>query len=126
MKGKTKKIVLALVVIGVVAAGGAAFTAANTVDPSVAGYGTAIVTGATATSVKHTLSPDGTHIVSTHIVFSADQTGNDVVAGFGTTAVPEATLVPCVVTTTDAECTYATPWDTATATHFNVAVTDTP
>ena len=39
MQRKTKKIVLALVVIGVVAAGGAAFTAANTVPTHAVGYG---------------------------------------------------------------------------------------
>ena len=39
MQRKTKKIVLALVVIGVVAAGGAAFTAANTVPSHAVGYG---------------------------------------------------------------------------------------
>ena len=39
MKRKTKKIVLAVAVIGVVAAGGAAFTAANTVPDSALGYG---------------------------------------------------------------------------------------
>ena len=38
MKGKTKKIVLAVAVIGAIAAGGVAFTAANTVPDSVAGY----------------------------------------------------------------------------------------
>ena len=48
MQRKTKKIVLALVVIGVVAAGGAAFTAANTVPTHAVGYGTAVVTGAVA------------------------------------------------------------------------------
>ena len=55
MQRKTKKIVLALVVIGAVAAGGAAFTASNTVPDSVAGYGTSTVTGATADSVHYTL-----------------------------------------------------------------------
>ena len=46
MQRKTKKIVLALVVIGVVAAGGAAFTAANTVPTHAVGYGQTVVTGA--------------------------------------------------------------------------------
>ena len=48
MQRKTKKIVLALVVIGVVAAGGAAFTAANTVPTHAVGYGQTVVTGAVA------------------------------------------------------------------------------
>ena len=50
MKGKTKKIVLAVAVIGAIAAGGVAFTAANTVPDSVAGYGTNDVSGATVTT----------------------------------------------------------------------------
>ena len=49
MKGKTKKIVLAVAVIGAIAAGGAAFTAANTVPDSVAATAQSIVTGAVAT-----------------------------------------------------------------------------
>ena len=46
MKGKTKKIILAVAVIGAIAAGGVAFTAANTVPDSVAGYATTTVSGA--------------------------------------------------------------------------------
>ena len=68
MKRKTKKIVLALVVIGVVAAGGAAFTAANTVPDSVAGYGTTDRHRRQSTDVQydHTLSADGTHDQQRH------------------------------------------------------------
>jgi hypothetical protein len=50
MKGKTKKIVLAVAVIGAIAAGGVAFTAANTVPDSVAGYKTTTVSGATSST----------------------------------------------------------------------------
>src|SRR4051812_9527031 len=65
MKGKTKKIVLAVAVIGALAAGGAAFTASNVVPDSVAGYGTGTVNGADVTKIEHTLGTDGTTIVST-------------------------------------------------------------
>ena len=61
MKRKTKKIVLALVVIGVVAAGGAAFTAANTVPDSAVGYGHDRRHRRGASDIDHTLSADGTH-----------------------------------------------------------------
>jgi hypothetical protein len=133
MKRKTKKIVLALVVIGVVAAGGAAFTAANTVPSHAVGYGSAVVTGAVANNISHTLSADGTHITKTDM----DLTGNladvpVVTAGFG--AAPTA-LQGCVVTlvtgtfgdpnrTAHAACTYSgSGYVTDTETQFNVAVT---
>jgi hypothetical protein len=117
MKGKTKKIVLAVAVIAAVAAGGVAFTAANTVADSVAGYGTSTVSGATATDVNHTLAADGKTITSTVVTFDADQTGNTVAAGFGTDD-----LTACVVATTTATCTWSPAQDTALATDFNVAV----
>jgi hypothetical protein len=133
MQRKTKKIVLALVVIGVVAAGGAAFTAANTFPSHAVGYGSAVITGAVANNISHTLSADGTHITSTDM----DLTGNladapIVTAGFG--AAPIA-LQSCTVTlvtgvfgsparTAHAACTYTAPgYVTATETQFNVAVT---
>lgn len=97
---------------------GTALTDANTVAPSVAGYGSAAVSGATATAVVHTLNGTGDKIVSTEITFDADQTGRTVVAGFDSTA-----LEGCVVTTVTATCTYAlTGYDTATAFQFHVAV----
>ena len=65
MQRKTKKIVLALVVIGVVAAGGAAFTAANTVPDSVAGYDRTTVTGATRHCRVHNYTLDGIYSEST-------------------------------------------------------------
>lgn len=116
----TKKLVAALAVTGVVAISGSAFTASNTVSTSVAGYGTNTVTGATATSVVHTLSTDGTTIVSSALTFDASQTGRTVVAGFGTTALESCTVD--TTTPTTATCTYATGYDTATATAFNIAV----
>ena len=60
----------ALAVAGLVAAGGSAFTASNTVDPSVAGYGTSTVSGAIVSSVHHTLAADGVTIVSTKLLFT--------------------------------------------------------
>ena len=70
MKGKTKKIILAVAVIGAIAAGGVAFTEANTVPDSVAGYKTTTVSGATVTDVQYTLSADGTQINDVILTFS--------------------------------------------------------
>jgi hypothetical protein len=136
MKRKTKKIVLALVVIGVVAAGGAAFTAANTVPTSVAGYGQNTVTGATVSSVHHNLSVDGIYIESTDMVLTGDHTSEIVKAGFGKVGpVVNEDLTTCtngVLTggNTPVHCDWTTQLaggnghlNDDTATTFSVAVT---
>jgi hypothetical protein len=128
MKGKTKKIILAVAVIGAIAAGGAAFTAANTVPDSVAGYGTSVVSGADATSVLHTLSADGTHIVATDLVLTGDHSADTVSAGFGSDNLM-ACDTPVFTTTTAVHCDWTVgatvpghSTDTG-ADSFNVAVT---
>ena len=132
MQRKTKKIVLALVVIGVVAAGGAAFTAANTVPTHAVGYGQTVVTGAVASAISHTLSADGMAITSTTMTLTGNLADAPVVtAGFGADGVA---LQACTATaatgafgsttrTTVATCNYGTPYVTGTETRFNVAVT---
>jgi hypothetical protein len=136
MQRKTKKLILALVVIGVVAAGGAAFTAANTVPTHAVGYGQAVVTGATANVIDHTLSADGMHIQQTVMTLTGNLADHPVVtAGFGADGVD---LAACSATdatgtfgaanrTTVATCDYtvapAAPYLTSTALRFNVAVT---
>jgi hypothetical protein len=131
MKGKTKKIVLAVAVIGAIAAGGAAFTAANTVPDSVAGYGTSTVSGADATSVLHTLSADGTHITATDLVLTGDHSADTVKASFGADnpvacgtpvydAVGDTSAVNCDWTVGATVAGHLTDTD---ADSFNVAVT---
>ena len=83
MKRRTKRIIGAIVVIAAIAAGGAAFTAGNTVPDTVAGYGTSNITGATVTALHYTLNGDGTQITDASLTFQGDQTGNVVKAGFG-------------------------------------------
>jgi hypothetical protein len=133
MQRKTKKIILALVVIGAVAAGGAAFTAANTVPSHAVGYGQAVVTGAVATDIDHTLAADGMHVTGTTMTLTGNLADAPVVtAGFGADGVA---LVSCTATpatgvfgdpdrTTVATCDYSgAPYLTSTALRFNVAVT---
>lgn len=111
----------ATAVAGLVAAGGSAVTESNTIANSVAGYGTSTVSGATATSVVHTLSADGTTIRSTLITFSASVQNRTVKAAFGSADLESCTVGASPFTT--ATCTYASPYyDTATAQAFNVAV----
>ena len=74
MKRRTKRIIGAIVVIAAIAAGGAAFTASNTVPDTVAGYGTSNITGATVTALHYTLNADGTEITDASLTFQGDQT----------------------------------------------------
>src|SRR4029079_11614436 len=92
MQRRTKRIIGAIVVIAAIAAGGAAFTASNTVPDTVAGYGTSNITGATATSLTYTLSADGTQISSAALVCDGDVTGDNVKAGFGSDALTTCTV----------------------------------
>jgi hypothetical protein len=87
MRFKPTRIVAAIAVIGAVAAGGAAFTFSNTVPSSVAGFGSASVTGGTVTSLTYDLSTDGYYITTAHIVFTGDKSADTASIGFsdGTT-----------------------------------------
>jgi hypothetical protein len=125
MQRKTKRIIGAIAVIAAIAAGGAAFTASNTVPNTVAGYGTSNITGATVTAMHYTLTADGTQISDASLTFHGDQTGNVVKAGFGTDALNTCTLgsYNAGADTTDATCSGFTQ-STATSATFNVAVTN--
>ena len=125
MQRKTKRIIGAIAVIAAIAAGGAAFTASNTVPDTVAGYGTSNITGATVTALHYTLNGDGTQITDAALTFQGDQTGNVVKAGFGTDALTTCTVgaYDSVGGTTPATCTGYTQ-STATSATFNVGVTN--
>ncbi len=120
------KVLGAVAVAGVVAATGSAFTAGNTLNGNnVAGYGSATISGATTEVIEHTLSADGTKIVSTALTFTSDlDTHHQVKAGFGSTALESCTVSVQPSSTKDtAVCTYAgTGYDTSAATDFRVAV----
>jgi hypothetical protein len=135
MKGKTKKIVLAVAVIGAIAAGGAAFTAANTVPDSVAGYGTSTVTGTTVSAIHHNLDVSGTTITDTDMVLLGDMTAKTIHAGFDLTDLSDSTCTAGVYTpdvaapadptlgTTPVNCVYGTAVNTHDdADSFSVAV----
>lgn len=117
------KIMAALAGAAIVVAGGSAYTAASTPAASVAGYGSATVSGATAESVNHTLNSTGDKIMSTTVVFTAPQTGNTVKAGFNNEALTAGT-----VGEGDQADTVTFSWGagktTADETSFQVAVTN--
>src|SRR5579875_1086027 len=79
---KTTRIAAAVAVIGAVAAGGAAFTASNTVPNTTAGYGTSTITGGTVLSLNYTLSGDGTSITTATIVFQGNTTTDTAAIAF--------------------------------------------
>jgi hypothetical protein len=107
--------VAVVVLIGAIAAGGAAFTASNTIPDTVAGYGTSHITGATATSLHYVISSDGTSISEADLVFSGDVTADTVTAGFNSD-----NLSNCVV----GAYTPGTPGSTAvTCSGFSQATT---
>jgi hypothetical protein len=123
MKGKTKKIVLAVAVIGAIAAGGVAFTEANVVPDSVAGYDNTTITGATATAVNYTLDGTGENITDVVVTFSTDITGKHVRIAFnGGTLSPDCTIAGAVGSQT-ATCSGLNQ-DTVAATALAVTVND--
>lgn len=107
MRFKTTRIVAAIAVIGAVAAGGAAFTAGNTVPSSVAGYGSATVSGGTVLSLSYTLSADGTDIASASVVFQGNTLDDTASIGFNDGATTTCTTPGAVDSNgnTDYTCT---------------------
>src|ERR1700761_3782327 len=79
MQRNTKRVIAAVAVIALLAAGGAAFTSQITgLDGQNAaiGYGAETVNGATATDVKYQLSPDGQYIDQVVVTLTGDQTAS--------------------------------------------------
>jgi hypothetical protein len=122
MKRKPLSIIAGLAVVGAIAAGGAAFTASNTIPDTVMGFGTSNITGATATSLTYTRSPDGSHIISATLVFTGDIHTRTVEAGFNANALDTCDPGTFASGDTTVLCTMSTPEPTAGATTFNVAV----
>jgi hypothetical protein len=82
MKRNKKRIIAAVAVIGALAAGGAAFTASNTLPTTdVAGAGSVTVTGATVSSI-HNVIDNNANVTAVDLVFSASQAGMQVQGGF--------------------------------------------
>ena len=56
MRRRTKRLIGAVVVVGAIAAGGAAYTAASSIPNTVVGYASATISGANATNMKYDLN----------------------------------------------------------------------
>jgi hypothetical protein len=88
----SRRMVAVVVLIGAIAAGGAAFTASNTIPDTVAGYGTSHITGADAHTLNYQISSDGTTITEADLSFIGDLTGDVVTAGFNTDNLQNCTV----------------------------------
>jgi hypothetical protein len=120
----SRRMVAVLVVVGAIAAGGAAFTAANTVPPTTAGYGTSSISGATATDIAYSLNAAGTQITSATITFTGDLSNDTVKAGFESNNLTTcSTPVYDGSTSSTSTCSGYTE-STASSSTFNVAVTN--
>jgi hypothetical protein len=122
MQRKPRNLLVGLVVVGALAAGGAAFTASNTIPDTTMGFGTSHITGATATSLTYTRSADGSSITAATLVFTGDLSANTVEAGFNANALDTCATGTVSGGNTTVVCTLSTPEPTAGATTFNVAV----
>jgi hypothetical protein len=122
----SRRMVAVVVLIGAIAAGGAAFTDSNSVPNTTAGYGTSTISGATATDIAYTLNGDGTQITGATITFSGDVSSDTVKAGFETDAL--TTCSAPVYTTGSPGSSVSTcsgyTESTAGSASFNVAVTN--
>ena len=100
MHRKTKRIGAAIGLIAVLAAGGAAYTASNTLPATdTAGYGNISVTGASLSDIQNTLSTDGQNITEVTLTFaSAIPSNAAVTAGFGPTSGVAPTTLPLTCT----------------------------
>jgi hypothetical protein len=90
MKGKRKRLIAAVAVIGVLAAGGAAFTNAldvGHVSNATAGYGSISVNGTDRLdSVVYGFNSDGSQIMTVHLTFHAALANKYVAVAFNDSA----------------------------------------
>lgn len=116
---KVKKYVGIAGLAGLIAAGGSAFTDANTVPATVLGVGSGAVSGVTVTSVSYTLNANGTTINAVTMVLSGDTTGSTIKIGFNHGAVAVCSGAGVFATNTTYVCSGLTQ-DVALTTSFEV------
>jgi hypothetical protein len=118
----SRRMVAVVVLIGAIAAGGAAFTASNTIPATTAGYGSSTISGATADSLDYTYSADGTSITQEDLVLHGDLTADVVKAGFNGGSLTACTVASAVDGSGNTPVTCTISQGTAGATAFNVLV----
>jgi len=102
---RKSRLLLAGVAVAAAGVATSAFTAANTVPASVAGYGQATVTGATVTDIHYVTDPgDGTVVDSVEFTSTTNLTGKDVTLTMKTTGGTAVVGQPYT-------CAVKTAWD---------------
>ena len=102
---RKSRLLLAGVAVAAAGVATSAFTAANTVPASVAGYGQGTVSGAVVTDIHYVTNPgDGTVVDSVEFTSTTDLTGKDVTLTLKTTG-------GTVVVGTPYTCAVKTAWD---------------
>jgi hypothetical protein len=80
---KSSKLIGALAIAGIAAAGGTAFTAGNTqAATQVVGYGSTTVSGASVSSMQYDLNPAGDNVDRVILVLAGNTTSSAVSIGF--------------------------------------------
>lgn len=112
-----RKLLGALAVAGILAAGGPAFTASNSLPASTVtkGYGSQTITGVTASSVTYNTNTAGDTITSVGLVLTGDTTANTIKIAFNDAApatcsgtgsyISPSTTYSCTVTQAVADAT---------------------
>jgi hypothetical protein len=125
-----RKFVLGLVVVGALAAGGAAYTNSITgtgTTNNYAGYAGVTVNGAVLSDAVYSFDTTGANITGVTLKFTGDLTGQDVKAGFNTSALTDCgTVAGSDVSggNTTKTCTFGSPVGTPGATTLNVLVSN--
>jgi hypothetical protein len=126
-----RKSVLALIVVGALAAGGAAYTNSITgtgTTNNTAGYAGITVHGAVLSDAVYAFDGTGANITGVTLTFAGDLTGNEVKAGFnGQSALTDCGAVAAGNVSggnTTMTCTFSPVVATSGATQLNVLVSN--
>jgi len=129
----TTKLVGAAAIVAALAAGGAAFTASNTMPTSQhVGYGSVTVTGGTVDNIDYNINAtDVSKLDGVTVWVNGDYTGSTVTvqwnnANSGTPTYPVVTCTTGAYNSPDTEFDCTAPINAADATSLDVTITTTP
>lgn len=130
MQRNTKRIIAAVAVIALLAAGGAAFTNSITgagTSNNTAAYDGITVQGATLADAVYSFDTTGANINGVTFTFTGDLTGDEVKASFGASALTDCGAVSAGDVSggnTTISCTFSPIVSTSTADTLNVLVSN--
>jgi hypothetical protein len=130
MQRKTRRIVAAVAVIALLAAGGAAFTASITgagTTNNTAAYDGITVNGAVLSDAVYSFDGTGANITGVTFTFTGDLTGDEVKAGFGSASNTDCGAVTAGDVSggnTTISCSFSPNEPTQSASTLNVLVSN--